>query len=138
MIPGNVGDHRNQRLHDIGGVQAAPHAGLQDNGAGAFLQEVKKGHGRGKLKERGGFGNVHRGPHFVDQGQQAVRRHLLISEAVTLVKAHQVRRSEQAHGIAGPAQDGAEHGRHRPFAVGAGNVDVAAFLVGQLQPVQEA
>ena len=138
VVPGDIGDHRNQRLDDIGGVQTAPHAGLQDDGGGPGLQEVEKGHGRGKLEEGGGFGVVHCGPHFVDQGQEAVVRHLLVPQAVALVKAHQVRRGEQAHGIAGPAQDGAEHGRHRPLAVGAGNVDVAALLVVQPQPGQQA
>ena len=78
VIPGNVGNHRNQRLDDVGGVQAAAHAGLQDNGGGPGLEKVEKGHGRGKLKEGGGFGIVHRGPHLVDQGQQALLRDLLI------------------------------------------------------------
>ncbi len=138
VVPGDVGDHRNQRLNDVGGVQAAPHAGLQDDGGGPCLQEVEKGHGRGKLEEGGRFGVVHCGPDLVDQGQQSVRRHLLLPQAEALPKTHQVRRGEQAHGIAGPAQDGAEHGRHRPFAVGAGNMDVAALLEVQTQTVQQA
>ena len=88
-------------------------------------------------KKVGGSASSHRGPDPVDQVQQGVGGDFLVPQTEAFLQAHQVRGGEEPHRIAGPGEDGAEHGRHRALAVGAGNVEIAALLVGEVQPGQQ-
>ncbi len=69
MIQGDIGNNRQQRLHDVGGIQPASHAGFQDDGIGLFLGKVEQGHGSDKLKKGGQLICIHHPLHLIDQGK---------------------------------------------------------------------
>ena len=61
----------------------------------------------------------------------------LVVDADALIESFQVGRGIASDAIAGGMKDGGEHGGHRSFAVGSGNVDAAECLLRIAQDIQD-
>ena len=112
---------------DVGGVEAAAEAHLQDQRIGRMLGEGLKGGRRRDLEEGDGIAGVGalRAREHIDQLGLADGPRLAVGagQLDALVEAHQMRRGVDVHALARRLQHGLEVGRGRALAVGAGDVD---------------
>ena len=148
MVERDGRDDRERRpLDDIGGIEAAAEAHLQDHRVGRVLGEGLEGGGRRDLEEGDGVAGVGalRAREHVDQLGLADGACLAVGagQLDALVEAHQMRRGVDVHALARRLQHGLEVGDGRALAVGAGDVDdgrQAGFRVAELgqQPLDAA
>ena len=132
VIQTDVGDHRHlRRFNDIGGVQRAAHANLQNHNVAVFPAEKFKGNAGNQFKLRRGF------LHGIRQGFYVFRhlRQLFIGDLHAvhlhpLMEAVDIGRGVEACPVTGFPQNGGSHRGGASLSVGSGNVDKFQFLLG--------
>ncbi len=135
VLQRDIGDDAHLGGQQVGGVQAAAHAGLDHGPVHAVLFEQMERHGGGELEEGRlavGFLNLADGPVGVDDFRVGHRASV---DADAFVEMDQVRRGVKADGEAGRLQDAGQHGGHGPFAVGPGHMDGAVGVLGLPEPL---
>ncbi len=142
MVERDVSYDREERLDDIGRVQAAAHPNFQHCNLDAHAGEVLKRHHRQHLEEAGMPGKPSLAQKVLSGLLDAVVyraklgiRNLFPVYANTLVDPHQMRRAVKPGLVAGRAQDRGECRGGGSFAVGAGDQHAgkAAFRIAQRQ-----
>ena len=140
----DAGDDGNERVKNIGGVEAAAEADFEDAEFDAFAGETFEGHG-GDAFEVGGMGaEFAGGEKFFDQGvdaresfREGVVADFFAVDADALVDSFEMRRSVEAGSKAGVAKDGFEEGRGGTFAIRAGDVGAGIGAVGAAESFGE-
>ena len=130
VVEGDVGDDGEERIDDVGGVEAAAHADFEDSDLDFGLGKVEKGHGGQDFEEAGELRSLPSATSClrgivdaeVDGGEGIVGDFGAI-DADALVGAREMRRGVEAGAQAGGGQDRGEGRGRGAFAVGAGDED---------------
>ena len=123
MVESDGSDDRDLGLHDVGGVQPAAEADLDDREVGAPPLELQERHRGHELEKRRVLVRAVRGNpcrHGLELG--GVGRDFRLGEQPPVdlhpfAELHQVRRSVEPGVPTGGVEDRVEHGRDRPLAV---------------------
>ena len=132
-----VGDDAEVGRDDIGAVETATHAHLDDSHINLLSGEIVEGKPHGHLEEA-----ELEALHIVfmelnETGYLFLRYHGTI-DADALTKIDEVRRGVEPHFVASLHEDGGQHVGHRAFAVGAGHVDGTEAALGVAEVLHEA
>jgi len=148
VIEADAGDHGNFGLADIGRIQAAAQADLQDGGFDLVASKVQQGGCGGDLEVGGarfaivaGFRlaiqRIDGGAKLPDQLDEFVATAPSPVDLHPLFDAFHMRRGVQSRAIAGGGQHGRDHRGCRALALCPGDVDDAKSLLGIAQPGSE-
>ena len=143
MIERDVGNHRDQRLDDVGRVQPAAHADFEHRNLDADAGEVFECHHGQHLEEAGM-------PRQLAGAQKLLRRALdaIVNRAEldigdgfavhpnALVDAHQMRRAVERGLVSRNPQNRRQRRRRRAFAVGSGDQHAGKAPLGMAQRLQ--
>ena len=139
---GDRGRDQARRRHDVGRVEPAAEADLEDGDLDAGAAEELEGD-RGRHFEEGRLRRSSppsaRRPsidaaHVVDGRDQRVAGDRTAVDDEALREIDEMRRRVARRAVPGGAQRGVDHRRHRALAVGAGDVDRAERALGMAEP----
>ena len=167
VIESDLGDDGNFGNQDVGGIETAAKANLEDGDVGFLAGEKIEGHRGDAFKKCGMGGEIAGGEEVLDDfmnagegcgevgigyvsvsdcvegagGGHTVLVQMLrnggIKKANALVDAHQVRRGVEAHAQSRGAQNAGQHHRGGTFSVGSGDVHGGNRALGISQAVGE-
>jgi hypothetical protein len=128
VIERNVGDHREQRLHDVGRIQPPAHAHFQHRQVDPRIGKRLKSHRGERLKKtrmRRQLPLGHQSPRAIVHAKIMPCKTLIADrlsvDPYALVHAHQMRRRIQPASMPGALQNRSQRRRRRPLPVGPRN-----------------
>ena len=137
MVEPDRGDGAGHGGNDVGGVEPAAEAHLDDRNLGSGAPEQLEGDGGGGLEEGrqdaqylAGHQAVREVEHVVRDGVEGGGVHGGVADDEPFGDVGQVGRRVAGRAQAGRAQCRVHHGRDRPFAVGAGDVQRGEAALG--------
>jgi len=140
----NARDDGNERMKNIGGVEAAAEADFEDAEFDALAGEEFEGHGGDRLEVGGMRAEFAGSEELFDQGVNARERFgegviadFFAADAETLVNFFEMRRGVETGSKAGLAEDGFEEGGGRAFAIRSGNVGAGIDAVRAAEALGE-
>jgi len=137
MLLGYGGDDGYHGRHHIGGIEASPHADLQDRHVDALLSKIHQSRTREQFEMRGRGGQFSRPEQPLDlraqPGQnpaEGLGRDGIFSDTDPLFVADQMGRGVQPGLVPVQSQDAGQHGAHRSLPIGAGHQDARIAEMG--------
>lgn len=133
----DAGDDGNDRVKNVGGIEAATETDFEDAEFDALTSERFECHGRDAFEIGGVRAEFSRSEEFLDQAvdaRECFRKetiaNLFAIDANALVDSFEMGGSVEAGSKTGAAKNGFEEGRRRPFAVGASDVGAGVGALG--------
>ena len=129
MLHADVSQNRQKRIHDVGAVQTAAHAGFQHRHLNRLLEKPLERHRRGQFEKRartppgqGGLPFI-RALGFVQQAQQIRIRNGFTAHADPLAKTNDMGTGVKSGAESGFPQGRFHHGGDGSLSVGAGHMN---------------
>ena len=101
MVIRNGCNHRDNRVHHVGGIQSAAKPHFQDRHINLSLAKVQKSQSGGELEGGGVFDDIGQRAQFIRQFHEILLADPLAIDDDAFLEFHEVRRSVQANFVAG-------------------------------------